>query len=430
MKKVLLPLLGLLIAFGCNKMVVSQNNHENSEDMVYLSFESAEILRQEITGGSHKVDTKSQGGSNYISLFSSTREVNVQNDPILSYECALYGNQSLDKSSFLYYRLGYDDLIPNKEFARLLNARGEFAVGDTMYKISHRGTYYFPVSLREEFEENYAEYETQNGKLVSDKTYELAPSIYRYDTFEETVEISNGSHIMCDTGYGVTKSDQIPVPNWSQYPVFQETANNCFNNQVFTYSLPGNRRVRTKVYHHDYVVYDERGSTLKCQKSGFWGWSAVTSEALMITWKNIILKGSHDTGELVPPSNLIPTMTMTTYPYMGVNEPKAEIRGYVVPDSQLNSIVLGGNPALRSIIMNSTGLDIGNTKVLRLVGHDYVQYIFVGTWSVTGSNTNEIAMALSEQIMGRTFVPVGGQFWYAALDDNGNLGALRVGTAF
>ena len=430
MKKALLPILGLLTVFGCNRMVVTPNNSGESGDMVYLSFESAGTLRQEIAEGAHEVGTKSQDGSNYMSLFSLANGIDIQNDPILSYEYSIYGSQTLDESASLYYRLGYDDLVPNKEFARLINARGEFAVGNTMYKISHRGTYYFPVSLREEFEENYAGYETQNGELVSDKTYELAPSIYRYDTFEDTEEISNSDLILCDTGQEITKSGQIPVPNWSQYPVYQETANNCFNNQVFTYSLPGSRRVRTKVYHHDYVVYDERGSTLKCQKSGFLGWSAVTSEALMITWKNIILKGSHDTGELVPPSNITPTMVISTYPYMGVNEPMAEIRGYVVPDSQLNSVVLGGNPTLRSIIMNSTGLDIGNTKVLRLVGHDYVQYIFVGTWSVSGFNTNEIAMALSEQVMGRTFVPVGGQFWYAALDDNGNLGALRVGTAF
>lgn len=55
---------------------------------------------------------------------------------------------------------------------------------------------------------------------------------------------------------------------------------------------------------------------------------------------------------------------------------------------------------------------------------------FVGSWFVSASNTKEKAMALSEEVMGRTYVPVGGQFWYQALDDNGNLGALRVGTAF
>lgn len=430
MNKNLLLAFGLLTLVGCNRGVIIPNGHGDTDDMSYLSFESAEILRQEIVGGAHGVETKSQGGGNYVTLFSSVKDIDIQNDPILSYEYTIYGNKSLDEKASLYYRLGYDELVPNKGFAQLINARGEFAVGDTMYKISPRGTYHFPVSLREEFEKNYAGYETQNGVLVSDKTYELAPSIFRYDTFGDSEEVTEGDYVLCDIGHGITKSDPIPAPLWSEYPVYRTSADKCFNNQVFTYSLPGNRRVRTKVYHHDYVVYDERGSTLKCQKSGFLGWSAVTSEALMITWKNIILQGGHSPGELAPPSNTIPTIVMTTTSYMGYNEPLAEIRGYVLPENLYNGVVIGGNPTLRSIIQNATGFDIGNTRLLRLVGHDFVQIIHVGTWSVSGVNTNEIAMALSEMVMGRTFVPVGGQFCYQALDDNGNVGALRVGTAF
>lgn len=429
MKKVLLPVLGLLTLVGCSRMVVTPESRGDKEDMIYLRFDSEEILRQEIVEGTQGTDTKSLGRNNDVSLFSSVKEVEIQNDPILSYEYAFYGDKTLDENTSLYYRLGYDELVPNKGFARLLNARGEFAVGDTMYKISPKGTYYFPVSLREEFEKNYSKFEAQDGKLVSDKTYELASSIYRFATFEGAAEIASENFLIDDAERLSTRSTSTSII-WSGYPVYEYTANNCFNNQVFTYSLPDNRRVWTKVYHHDYIVYDERGALIKCQKNGFWGWTAVTSEELTITWKNIILQGGHDAGEMPPPHNITPTMAMTTYPYMGYNEPMAVIRGYVLPDSQLNNVVTGGNTALRSIIFNSTGIDIGTTKILRLVGHDYVQYLFVGSWFVSASNTKEKAMALSEEVMGRTYVPVGGQFWYQALDDNGNLGALRVGTAF
>ena len=397
--------------------------------MPYNTFDSRDSLKDTINQGTIDMNTKGTECNNIPSLFSLVKEVDIISDPILSYEYDAYGDKSLDDDVSIYEILGYDTLIPNKSFAKLLNARGEVCVCGTIYKISPKGTYYFPASLRAEFERNYSRFENSVGVNVSRDTYEMAPSIFRFDTFKEgdIIECNRSAFESATNEYPTKADPTFPPFLWSDYPTY---SGSYFDNQVVTYSLPNNRRVRTQVYHHDYVVYDERGALIKCQKNGFWGWSAVTSEALMITWKNIILKGSHNTGELVPPSNIIPTMVITTYSYMGVNEPMAEIRGYVVPDNQLNNVVIGGNPTLRSIILNSTGLDIGNTKVIRLVGHDYVQYLFVGTWSVSALNTKEKAMALSEQVMGSTFVPVGGQFWYQALDDNGNMGALRVGTAF
>ena len=420
-----------VLIWGCSRMDTSASiNLANASEpeMPYNYFDSKSSLRNCINKGNTDMSTKGTLNSNTPSLFSSIKEVDILNDPILSYEYGTYGDKSLEDNVTIYDKLRYDDLIPNKSFARLLNARGELCVGETMYKISPRGTYYFPISLRTEFERSYAGFENSEGKLVSEDTYEMAPSIFRFDTFKKKNAIAYTPEFACDASEYPTKAtSSFPSFLWSNFPTY---SGNDLDNQQVMYSLPENRRVWTQVYHHDYIVYDERGALLKCQKSGFWGWTSVTSQELMITWKNIILKGGHNTGELVPPSNTIPTFFTTTYPYMGYNETMVEIRGYVVPDNQLNNVVVGGNPTLRSIILNSTGIDIGTAKVLRLSGHDYVQYIFVGTWFVSGSNTNEVAMALSEEILGKTYVPVGGQFWYQALDDNGNLGALRVGTAF
>ena len=83
MKKVLLPVLGLLTLVGCNRMVVTPESRGDKEDMFYLSFDSEEILRQEIVEGTQGTDTKSLGRNSYVSLFSSVKEVEIQNDPIL-----------------------------------------------------------------------------------------------------------------------------------------------------------------------------------------------------------------------------------------------------------------------------------------------------------------------------------------------------------
>lgn len=393
-------------------------------------FESKEELREGINSVNME-NTKGAVNSNFTSLFTPAKSVDMQNDPVLSYEWSRCGVQNENSSLTIYELFGYDELVPNEGFAKLLNARGEVCVRDTIYKISPRGTYFFPISKQEEFEKNYSKYEQIDGVEIRDRMYRIDADVYRYDTFNDIDEEYAFTVISNDEGVSyLTKSDpSFPYINWSSFPLYVGSVNDYFRNQVLTCSLPNNRRVRTKIYHNDYIIYDERGATLKCQKSGL-GWSAVTSNALMLTWKNIILKSSHAAGELAPPSNIIPTFVRETVSYMGQNETLMTIRGYVIPDNLLNSVVSGGASTFRSIVLNATGIDTNNCRLFVLKGHEYIQTFYLGSWHVSGSNVKEVKMALSENWMGSTAQPLGGQFWYQALDDNNNLGALRVGTAF
>jgi hypothetical protein len=65
-----------------------------------------------------------------------------EKDPILSYEISQIVEDELDPEKSIYRLLGYNELVPNEDFARLLNVRGEFCVGDTIYKVSPKGTYF------------------------------------------------------------------------------------------------------------------------------------------------------------------------------------------------------------------------------------------------------------------------------------------------
>ena len=427
----------LLVLVSCAKTEFSPNlvgekqNISQISEMAFLVFDSEVSFREEINRGG-LTQTKGVNNSGLISLFDLMSAIDVENDPVISYEGMRRGIKDTDVDMSLYDLLGYDELVPNESFASLLNARGEFCVGDTMYKISPRGTYYFPISKKEDFEQDYAYYEECDGILCAENTYEMAPSVYRYDTFKDshiTFLDMNCESELVEIGVATKADPTFPSFSWSSFPTYSGSVDDCFHNQVFTYSLPNNRRVRSCVYHHDYVVYDERGSTLKCQKNGFFGWTAVTSSALMMTWKNIIMQGGHG-SELPPPVGVPPTVRRETVSYMGKTETCVTITGYVLPDNQLNNVVVGGVATLRSIILNATGIDINDGRIVELVGHDYVQTVFAGSWSVSDVNIKELKMALDEHTMGKAAQPVGGQFWYQALDDNNNLGALRVGTAF
>lgn len=262
----------MFIVCCCNNKVETEiisipNSSEYAQSVEYLTFNSEESLYHAINHPSEEYHTKAGNNGDIKNLFTALGECDVANDPILSYEMSRYGDEEMTEDRLLYDVLHYDEMVPNEDFARLINVRGEFRVEETMYKISPRGTYYYPVSLREYFVEHYPEFEMSDGTLVGDNTYLISPSIFRYDTFGDSFVDEDWSY--CGSQSLIeTKADPFPSFNWSNYPTYSGPANDYLHNDVFTYSLPSQRRIKTCVFHNNYVVYQERGVYVKCQKKG------------------------------------------------------------------------------------------------------------------------------------------------------------------
>lgn len=436
--KTLLPLFTLILLFGCAKMEefyydMPESQMTNSTEAVsYLVFDSNESLAEEIAKPGYKANTRNIADGTILSLFTTLKNYDYEKDPILSYELSQIGEEELDPEKSIYRLLGYNELVPNEDFARLINIRGEFCVGDTMYKVSPRGTYYFPMSLRDAFEKNYPNYESLEGILSSENTYEIDSLVYRYDTFQSG-RIEEDLYLYSSSSFektAITRSDPFPSFNWSNYPTYSGPADDYLDDQIFTYSLPSNRRIKTRVYYHNYVAYKERGAYVKCQRKVTLGWRDVTSVCLLLGWRNIIMQGSHRPNEPVPPSGTYMGYETETVTYENATETLINIRGYVLPSNQLDNVVRGGSSTLRPIIQNAIGVDINGYRIVRLVGHDYVQIFWLGTWSNMETNVEEVKVKFTKDWL--TGIPhfVGGQFMYGALDDNSNFGALRVGSAF
>lgn len=430
-KKNLLCTLFAVIICGCT---TNRYDFESSEDLLSvqcLAYGSEVELHHAILCPTSVAQTKSSGNSSFKNLFTSLNEFDYQNDPILSYECEIRLESDADCNQSVYQLLGYNELVPNEDFARIINIRGEFRVGNTMYKISPRGTYYYPVSDREYFLNNYRLFETIDGVWVGENTFEVAPSILRYNTFSclEPTDAIDTDYIESSDIIG-TKA--LPSFNWANYPTYSGAAKDYLNDQVFTYSLPDKRRMKTRVYYHNYVAYKERGAYVKCQKKATIGWKDVVSKELLLIWNNIIVQGSHNPNEMAPPTGAYMGYHTEKVTYLGQDVNMTEIVGYVIPADQINNVVRGGMATLRSLIKNAVkvDIDISGSRVVRLIGHDYVQVVFLGNWSKSGSNQEEVKVIFAKN--GLTGIPkfVGGQFMYGALDDNGKFGALRVGTAF
>ena len=405
---------------ACSKETVVAPVNNGSTQMSILSFESPESLLESIEAGeNYSIGTKTSGGPSFYNLFTKISQIEMDKDPMLSYEIS---KADFEGDISLYKVLGYDELVPNEKFARLLNTHGEFQVGNTVYKISPHGTYYFPVAELEQFEARYEEFESMDGEIIGERTFQLTPSIYRYDTFsamKEQTELQD-----------VTKAGPIPGYNWNQAETHVGSASEVFENQIFYKELQWNVRMKTRVYNHDYVAYQERGAYVKTQNKTWIGWWAdKTATALALGWNNIIMTKPYNEiyGPILP--GTIPHITGTsTESFDNQAVSVIEITGYTIPESDYSIIINGNYSTLRTRLANAIGIDIIGYDLVRLIDQNIVQVICPQSYK-SGQNIDEAKAVFSYATMGQCYQFAAGQFYYVG-QDNDLVGTMRVGTSF
>ena len=208
---------------------------------------------------------------------------------------------SNDDEEMSYYELnGYDELVPNKDFAKLLNPNGEIMVNDTIYLINRNGTYYFPKEKEEEFRNVYAM--DSIGTEVSEDLYELADNIYRFDTFKELkdlIEIDLDS-LDFETNEVETRSSNNE-PNYASFPSYKadrhtwlgKLRQGLFGNDkwysVEIKNISKKRKVRGRLYAYHYAFYSEAGITGQVKKKNWIGWSKEPAQEIRVGWRPVVL---------------------------------------------------------------------------------------------------------------------------------------------
>lgn len=193
-----------------------------------------------------------------------------------------------------YEKMGYDTLVPNRNFARLINPNGEIIVKDTIYKITPNGTYFFHKSKESEFAEIY---KTDSiGQPVNGDLYALTDEIFRYNTFkgsekEEEIELSDDDESDSES---ISTRASVPEPNYASFPVFKAERHTFFGkireklfgrDKYYSVKLSKKRKVRGRFYAYNYVAYSESGVTGMMEKKNFIGWSKTKADELRIEWK-------------------------------------------------------------------------------------------------------------------------------------------------
>lgn len=141
MKRILIKgglLLLVLASCTAGEYVEIQQTKESSSTSEFSSLFSVsdkELLKIAIVDGAHAT-TRSFGTQDYVSLLDPVRE----NDPLLN-QFSLEEREYIKKERLSYYEVfEYEDIVPNPDFARLLNSRGEIQVKDSVYRITKYGT--------------------------------------------------------------------------------------------------------------------------------------------------------------------------------------------------------------------------------------------------------------------------------------------------
>ncbi len=119
----------------------------------YKVFSSSDDLKNLIHNSSEADNLTRSEGYEFHSMCSDIPISIVNSDPILSVEIpdSLRTRKKFNSVN-LYTDFGYESLLPEEAFAAVLNFRGEYAVGDTVYKVSPRGTFCMPRNLLGAFE--------------------------------------------------------------------------------------------------------------------------------------------------------------------------------------------------------------------------------------------------------------------------------------
>lgn len=341
-------------------------------------------------------------------LFVPLDEIAYVEDPVLQVECQFIDESVLISDEVCVYdALGYDELIPNKNLARMMNARAEIMVQDTVYKVSPRGTYFFPKEYLSTFEENYASMESQEGQLVSENLYQLSEHVFRYDTFDSDVyedydfiELENPLDTISTKGPIIAWGNQI---NWSQYPRVNISAQTWIGklfesligrNKSFTYNYSGNRkRLKTKFYYYNYIFFSESGVYTKTEERAFLGWKKTTCSKMCTGWSNIVYEMTIPAssplglGGVSPQEKYVASLTEPV-PWTGQNGKAIYIFDKSISLSQINNWMKLPTNTFLNTLKARTGHDMSGTKVVKFFVDSKIVCVILG-WYVEDSNVQE-----------------------------------------
>lgn len=283
---------------------------ELQDSTMRLSFNSEDDLKYAIENGFDF------GNISLLTDLAPDGEVPIQPE-FVSLLTPLPGQEGQEEPTTYYEALGYDSLVPNMEFAKLLNIKGEVEVGSEIIRITPQGTYKFNAEYEDEFNDLMANGNELLGIPVDSICSKINDHIVRYRTFEQdsdvySLESLGDETLYPDSLFGDDEEEEelaltlstrsANEPNYNSFPTFaadRKTRVGKFIQSIIgatkTHSVnfSKNRRVRGSFYFYNYGIYSEIGVKGWTDKKNWIGWSKKTCDELRVGWNHVILKATY-----------------------------------------------------------------------------------------------------------------------------------------
>lgn len=304
----------------------------------------------------------------------------------------------------LYLAAGYDTLVPEVEFAQLLNIKGQIQVADRIYKISPKGTYSYPASQEAYFSDNFSKLEDIDGIEVGDNMFCLEGDIYRFGTYNYSNDyiLESPRKAILDILYPDYSNNngtispitgELPELKWSDFPIIDNDDVSGFSwlwsklfgrDTGFTYDITSKRRVKAKFYYYDYIIHASTGAYVVMQKKNWIGWSGTDAQKLVLNWHNIIFESEYSVPPVASQFPSEATIAGTQYkriPGINVNGNVVSILGLELSQSELEQLI------------SATAVEIFN-KLKNKLGNKTIP-----------ANTNAIMLYMKDKVI--TIIPDG-----------------------
>jgi len=387
MKRSILLLTGILYSLlflgSCSvEQEISNNSTMQLNREALLTFNNQNDLLEAISttndSNTHNKPTRSLSTgdipTDFISLLDPVRD----NDPVLD-KMSTEEREAVKKEKATYYEvLGYEDLIPNRNLARLFNTRGELQVGDTIIRITPWGTISTNIKYRQEMDSISASLVNKN--IVFPYKYskiKLSENVSLINTFHlNEVQFERGSALATRT-----KAEDIPTTGFRFFYSKSSTiagkviASVFGDRSVKEHDFKKGYRVCGSLYDYNYGVYYEIGSfvSMEQKRGGFFkwmnGWREIKAEELSLQYHGIVLELKINTPDQpgIPKNNFYFGPSTAKIPGLDKDVVFAEIFGHDIKESDIIKLAGTGLKEGLKYLSSKLGSKVSNVTAARIV---------------------------------------------------------------
>lgn len=375
-----------------------ESNLSKSEYTALFKSVDKESLKDAILNPSSSNSVLSRGFSsqNYVSLL----DVVQKDDPILS-QFTKEEQDYIRNNKLTYYDLfDYEDLVPNQNFARLLNSRGEIQVKDSVYRITPYGT--LSTSANNRGELDAAMQQLKDGTFDENTT----PDVKLKDTYNTLKE--NG------TTFHMTRTSVEDIP-YSSFPSYASESHTFVGKQlgkifgdrsVKHHDFMKGYRIKGSLYDYDYGVYSEVGAFVASRKKrgGFFrrlnGWKGTKAEELTITYRGVVLELDLKIPQLKLPKAPTVFSENTTLDIAGLDKPVpcVDICGIELTDQKIRELAGQGLKKGLEKLRDMTHQNINsNVRAVRFITPNKV-YVVILDNQINEYNVEQVRKVFNAQV--------------------------------